>query len=189
MLESKEKKKKAVMGVIIILFVITAYVTFFKDKTPSQKPSPPSAGQEIQTPGVLKPGPVREPTIAVPATPLEPEAARAFLGDIRDIFQKPPSPEAASSQKKPSAREEALSDPKRDVIKKALSDSERDVIKKALKFKGAILHGSRSVAAINASFFHIGDLIDGYTVVSISEKQVEIESTQGRITLEILNYD
>ena len=182
MLESKEKKKQVVMGVIFLIFVMTAYVTFFKGTSKTGGPLPDPGGRKIQLPKQLTPA----PEITAVDTVLlgflggkEPDSV--FQERIRDIFQVPVSLKTTGSPK-PFFSKAASTE-------KGLSAEERDVVKKALHFKGAILHGGQSVAIINHSFFHIGDRINDYQVVSISDRSVTIASTRGKINIEIINYD
>jgi len=186
MRESK-KIKQVAMGVVSLIFVITAYVTFFKapPKNRPPLPGPPAQGsQELD-------GPEQGPDIKIPDTVVmailpNGKATKVFQPTIRDIFQVPRAMEMASSQKASPPKAASQSRAETEI---PLSNQERDAIKTALVFKGAILHGSRSVAIINHSFFHIGDRINGYQVISISEKEVKIASSRGKITLEILKYD
>ena len=71
----------------------------------------------------------------------------------------------------------------------AMSEQEKNSFRQALEFKGSILSSTRAVAIINGEFIHVGDKINGYKVTSISEKQVNIDTGRGMITLEIMKNE
>ena len=174
-----------VLVVVSIIFVITAYVTFFKKKPENQvrppRPDVAEGAAQANIPGTDRLEPTsldpngQEPDLQGPYPQETDEAAEAlqqesqfkFTPTIRDIFAVPTSGLAAAPRV-------------------AQNKNQRDAIKKALTYKGAILYGSRAVAVINDQFFHVGDKVDGYKILSISAQEVTIDTPSGILTLEIM---
>nr|WP_320015233.1 hypothetical protein [uncultured Desulfobacter sp.] len=185
MSRSEKNIKMGVLVVVSIIFVITAYVTFFKKKPENQvrppRPDVAEGAPQENTPGTDRPEPInldpngQEPDLQGPylqgtggaAEALQRESQFEFTPTIRDIFAVPASGLTAAPR--------AVQNKK-----------EREAIKKALTYKGAILHGSRAVAVINDQFFHVGDKVDGYKILSISAQEVTIDTPGGTLTLEII---
>lgn len=78
--------------------------------------------------------------------------------------------------------------PIRDIFKPPVPPpaDEPEVVSR-MTFKGAILHGGQSVAIIDDAYYHVGDTIGEYEIVSISEKNVRFDSPRGHVTLEMVH--
>ena len=184
---SRETIKKGVMGVVSVIFVLTAYLTFFREK-PSlvappvtaivQVPSQPAALTPGVTGGALQGAAPKPLTFQV----LEDSPPILFHPEIRDIFQKPQAAEPPSPEKTALLAPPAPPEP-------AMTEAEKQALKDALKFQGAILHDRGAVAIINNTFFHVGDTINGHRIFAISENEVRIDTTGGTLILEILHYE
>ncbi len=170
-----ENKKRAILGILFIAFVGMAYLTFFK-----KKPHAPMAGQATAP---LSAAQTRNPQenlsplkdlLAQMTLPTKPDIK--FKPDIRDMFA-PPGPLWRSNPSSAPA------------ITTRLTDAEKASIRDTLLLTGVITHGNRAVAIINGGFFHIHDLVNGYTIVSINEKKVTIDTRQGLIDLGMMKND
>ena len=163
-----KKIKQIALAVIAVVFVITFYMTFFKNKPalfrskPTPLPSPINPNALLDVPAVNQP------------MPIEKEASILFQYPIRDIFKA----QRSLLKQTPAIKKAAP---------KPLSQEEIQTIRSELTFKGAILNGGQAVAIIDNGFFHVGDTIGPYKIVSISDRNVRIDTLRGIVTLEMIH--
>ncbi|MCK5096588.1 MAG: hypothetical protein KAR45_00715 [Desulfobacteraceae bacterium] len=196
MADKKKNIKTIVLILISMFFLFMIYNTFFKTKKspgrpalktqpqkvinilPENIPIPQQAGAAAQVPG--------SDTGKTVETRVQP-----FEYTITHIFE--PSDIIKTARKKKSESLKMISDAIKMVVKPknapAMSEQEKISFKQALEFKGSILSNTGAVAIINREFIHVGDKINGYKVTSISEKQVNIDTGRGMITLEIMKNE
>lgn len=174
MAQKTEKIKQIALAVIAVVFAITFYMTFFTNKSgPQPAPSrsaPAARPSSVNSNALLNAQPVSRPQS------LEKEADIAFQYPIRDIFKAQLSPSKQTESKKKPAP-------------KPLSQEEIQAIKDKLTFKGAILSRGQAVAIIDNGFFHVGDTIGPYKIVSISDTNVRIDTLRGIVTLEMIHNE
>lgn len=181
-METKLSKKKiALVSVVSLVFIFMVYKTFFKGKS-SGGTHPPSVAvvSSPRTPSTVDSQISSKPELNVSMEligQLEKGPDIEFNPDIRDIFKEP-----VQRMKKNQA---PVNLP---VKSKSLTMAEKKTFYNQYRFKGAILMGTRSVAIINDAFYHVGDSIDGYRIVSISEKNIKFDTNRGILKLKII-YD
>lgn len=168
----KEKIKQIALGVVAVVFAITFYMTFFKNKSGphpvSSRSAPAAPPSSINTNALLNVQPVNPPL------PIGKESNIAFQYPIRDIFKA----QLSFLQQTQATKKNAP---------KPLNQSEIQAIRDKLKFKGAILSAGQAVAIIDNGFFHVGDTIGSYKIVSISDRNVRIDTHRGIVTLEMIH--
>ena len=176
MSKKTEKIKQIALAVVAVVFVITFYMTFFKNKSGPQ-PAPPRSVPAASPSSVNSNTPLNTQPVNKPL-PLGKEAAIAFQYPIRDIFKPQLSP--STSKQMPAIKKTAP---------KPLSQEEIQAIRDKLTFKGAILNAGHAVAIIDNGFFHVGDTIGPYKIVSISDRNVRIDTFRGIVTLEMIHHE
>jgi len=108
----------------------------------------------------------------------------SFKYDIKDVFS--PSDAVKKDIEKKAEETKPIIVPQQTV---PLSEPEQVSIRQALQFKGSIISQHQSVAIINGEFIHVGDRVNGYTVRSISEKKVDIDTGRGLLSLELVKHE
>lgn len=174
MSKKTEKIKQIALGVIAVVFVITFYMTFFKSK-PAPKPAQSQAKPVLLPSSIHIDALLNDPPVNRPM-PVEKETSIAFKYPIRDIFK---------AKLSTSKQMQAIKKP----VAKPLSQEEIQAIRDKLTFQGVIFNGRQAVAIIDNGFFHVGDTVGAYKIVSISDTNVRIDTLRGIVTLEMIHNE
>jgi len=190
-LEKKDTIKTIALVVIFIIFIVMFYITFFKGKKNGVKPAPKklitqesiNISKETNAPSL---GMNTSIFSSSENSQIFKNITMPFEYFIKDIF-------TPSDMVKNTLKKKPVSDNPKRVAKarkpSTLTEQEQNQIQQTLKFQGSILSNKNTVAIINGQFIHEGDRIDKYKVISISEKQVDIDTGRGIITLEIMKHE
>jgi hypothetical protein len=164
-----ERIKLYIVIALAILAVIVAYFRFFYHKSPKPGTQTPStyASGEITVPQVNYKSP---PELQKPLK----EKREDFRAEIRDIFAPPLPPKKAEKQR---------------VTMTALSGEENSPPAEPVPvftLGGTIIGSGKPMAIINERFLRVGELIQGYKVVSIEARRVLLVSGKNKIALEMV---
>lgn len=181
--------KTGAMVLTAVVFFFMVYSTFFKAKTSTDKPglknqetpSTQDSRAQSQNTAISDPKTVTQ-EVSVPDT--GDTVWVSFKYDIKDVFS--PSDAAKKDLEKKAENTKNIPVSQQTV---PLSEPEQESIRQALQFKGSIISQHQSVAIINGEFFHVGDRVNGYTVRSISEKKVDIDTGRGLLSLELVTHE
>lgn len=184
-METEFSKKKIVfVSVVSLVFMFMVYRTFIKGKPRSSTNPPPAAVSSPQTQPINDSQITSKPDLKTSTAlmgQLEKQPDIKFNPDIRDIFKVP----VKRVEKKAKNLDVPVNLPAKP---KPFTMEEKNRFYSQYKFKGSILMGTRSVAIINDTFLHVGDKIEEYRIISISEKKVTLYTNRGLLKLEII-YD
>ncbi|MBC8442441.1 MAG: hypothetical protein H8D87_22490 [Deltaproteobacteria bacterium] len=198
-MKDKNKTIKTIALVLIaIIFLSMFYNTFFKAKKNSGKAA--LKKQPTKVVGTIQPqrtAPTQAETVTIPVSGSDPAGNTAFSVQpfksiIPNIFEPPDSVKFVPKKEKEEPK--PIADAVKSLVKKIvepspLSDQEKESISQDFQFTGSILSSKGAVAIINDEFIHVGDIVNGYKVASISEQQVFIDTGRGTIILEIMTYE
>lgn len=196
MTDKKKTIKIIALVLISIVFLFMFYNTFFKaKKKPANRPAKtqsPQVSVTVPQNTILNETGVVTLPVSETASGNGPNGlVQPFRPLIPNIF------EALTGKKKGIKQDVEIAKPISEAVKtivkilepQALTEQEKMSIAKDFHFKGSILSSKSAVAIINDEFIHVGDTVNGYTVASISERQVSLDTGRGTIILEIMTYE
>lgn len=159
---SNETIKLCVLAGAMVVFLAVGYFRFFHKGNEGAGPQVKTAAEtgEFVVPSIEIPGPFTQ--INGLAAGVSYKHHRAT---IRDIF------EPSVSSNKPVGKG---------------GDTPADG---GLKLQGAVIGSSRPLAIINNSFVRQGEWINGYRIVAINRKTVELSSGRKTLTLEMKTHE
>ena len=163
-----EQIKLYVVIILVILAVITAYFKFFYHKSPK----PDAQASSAYTSGeitALRVNPESPPELQKSLNKRRDD----FRVDIRDIFAPPVLPKKAEEKRVPVAAQTGKADSPPEPVP-------------VFTLGGTIIGSGKPMAIINEQFLRVGELIEGYKVVSIETKRVLLVYRKNKIALEMV---
>ena len=186
---SRERTKIYMVIGLSVLFVAVGYFRFFHGRivAPGVTASEASSPVRIEVPALAFKG--------IPLTPQTPEgtleAPRTMLRNIFAPANKPSTepPRPAVPERAPAPGTEPAAIPERAPsagTAPAAVPGEPPKPLPSLKLTGTITGGKRPLAFINGLSVRLGEKIEGFQIVSITQNQVALEGEGRRMLLDVL---